>query len=150
MQGEFGKTFLMFFLEALRKIFSTFFKKKPFWTSKAVKAKQVFLFFHSFFLIEKWSLKSTLILRKIFLKRFMGFYFWKERSFGAPRKIPWFLYKDEFQKTLLVQKIFFFSLNFFSQCGKNIFLKAFLLFENNFFEYGKENQTYFESIFLTW
>lgn len=25
LQGEFGKTFLMFFLEALRKIFSTFF-----------------------------------------------------------------------------------------------------------------------------
>ena len=25
LQGEFGKTFLMFFLEVLRKIFSTFF-----------------------------------------------------------------------------------------------------------------------------
>lgn len=145
------KDFFNVFFRSFKKDIFNIFLEKTLLNKQGCKGKTSFsFFFFLFFLIEKWSLKSTLILRKIFLKRFMGFYFWKERSFGAPRKIPWFLYKDEFQKTLLVQKNFFFHWNFFSQCGKNIFLKAFLLFENNFFEYGKENQTYFESIFLTW
>lgn len=108
------KDFFNVFFRSFKKDIFNIFLEKTLLNKQGCKGKTSFsFFFFLFFLIEKWSLKSTLILRKIFLKRFMGFYFWKERSFGAPRKIPWFLYKDEFQKTLLVQKIFFFIEIFF-------------------------------------
>ena len=115
------KHFFVVFHEKLYENTFNIFKKtkSPFWTSKVAKAKQVFIFLENGFLErcdDFWEnkglkRKSRILFKwKIFLKKHLWVFILNVKKFWAQRKIPWFLCKDKFRKTLLVQKIlsFFF------------------------------------------